>query len=175
MEYAFYQLLLFFSIYCMISWGISVSFFALSEGFYDHRGMVRGPALLSGGLGAMMLIVGQQYILKNVDIMFAGGYLAATYVLAFLIALVLGVLGRVIINGLCGQKLARLRWYHPFLWAFGGVILVYHLHPLIEVVTNWISPWVHLAFLLVFWLMFVPGLMDGITGLMDYKRKTRFS
>ena len=175
MEYQFYQLLLFFSIYCLISWGISVSFFALTEGFYDNRGIVRGPIFLSGGLGAMILVVGQQYMLKNVDIMFAGGYLAATYGLAVLTALILGILGMVFVNCLCGQKLVQLRWYQPFLWGFGGLILVYHLHPLIEVVTNWISPWVHLAFLLVFWLEFVPGLVDGIAGLSDYKRKTHFS
>lgn len=171
MGYDFYQLMLFFSIYCIAGWLINVSFYMLETGSFDNRGVSRGPAMISCGIGAMVVLLGQQYMLKNIDIAFAGGYLAATFLLSLVTALVLSVSGLLIVNGLCGEKLARLRWYQPLLWALSGLVLVYHLHPLVEVVTKWISPWVHMIFLVIFWLNFVPGLIDGLCGLAAYRRK----
>lgn len=164
MGYQFYELLLLFSIYSIIGWIIGICSSALTKEIYENHGICRGPYCPSYGIGAILILYAMNYLtLYNEPLM------------AFLAGLAIGTVLEMIVmgcvNGLCGGKLIFFRWYHPLLFGAGGVILVCHLNPLITVVVRSISPWIHLAFLVLFWLYFTSHFIEGISRMMLYKKK----
>ena len=172
MEYQIYEILLIFSICSILGW-MAVGFgFALNGGGFQNRGICRGPYLISFGLGALLIIGGMELFERKTDYQVPEPILA--FLLGILSGLVLGFLAKVIVDGLCGEKLVRWQWFHPLLCGLGAVILVLHLAPILIAYIRWMSPWVHLVFLLVYWMKFISDLIEGISALHKFKRKSTF-
>lgn len=170
MGYQLYEILVLFAIYSILGWIAETFGFALSGRGYQNRGICRGPYLPSYGLGALAVVYGAFYIKSSFSLS-GQELLAADFGLGFAAAVVIGFLAKWITNGLCGEKIIRIRWYQPFLCGFAAVILVVHLHPLLSALIQWISPWIHLLFLLAFWLKFLSDLIDGLWTFRRYKKK----
>lgn len=165
MDYQFYEVLLLFSIYSIMGWIIGICSSALTKGIFENHGICRGPYCPSYGIGALLIIYGMSYLTWF-----------QVPVRAFLAGLVIGTILEIVVmgcvNGLCGGKLISFRWYHPLLFGAGGVILVCHLNTLLTAAIRSISPWVHLAFLIVFWLYFASQFIEGISKMMGYKKRS---
>ena len=165
MGYELYELLLLFSIYSIIGWGIGVCGSALTKGIYENHGICKGPYCPSYGLGALVILFVMSYLTQfNVPLT------------AFLSGLAVGTILEIVVmgcvNGLCGAKLLAFRWYHPLLMGAGSVILICHLNPLLTVVIRSISPWIHFAFLILYWLFFASQFIEGISKMMRFKKRS---
>ena len=168
MGYELYELLLLFSIYSIIGWGIGICSSALTKGIYENRGICRGPYCPSYGIGALLILFSMNYLtMYHVVLM--------SFLAGLAIGTILEILVMSCVNGLCGGKLISFRWYHPLLFGAGGVILVCHLNTLLTAVIRSISPWVHFAFLILFWLFFVSQFIEGISKMMRFKKRSTIS
>lgn len=172
MDYQLFEFMLLFAFYCIIGWVIEVFGFALADGRFQNRGLCRGPYLIAYGLGAMAVLYGMEYARVEFEKI---PELAVAFGLGFCVGLLLGLLSKAFVNGLSGGKIIRVHWYHPILCGLGAVILIAHLNPLLTAYMRWASPWLHFIFLLVFWCRFVSDLLDGVDGLMQYKKNPHFS
>lgn len=174
MDYQIFEILLLYAIYCILGWVCQVMGFSLAGKGYQNRGLCKGPYLTSYGLGAFAVIFSVEYTSAKFQLegipLPARAFCAGT-----VIALILGVLSMVTVNGLCGSRLIRIRWFQPILCGFLSVILIVHLNPLLSAYIRWMSPWVHLFFLLFFWMQYLSQLFDGISGLLRLKKKMHFS
>ena len=164
MGYQFYELLLLFSIYSVIGWMIGVCGSALTKGIYVNHGICKGPYCPSYGLGALVILFAMSYLTQyNVPLT------------AFLAGLLIGTILEIVVmgcvNGLCGGKLLAFRWYHPLLMGAGSVILVCHLNTVLTAIIRSISPWIHFAFLILFWLYFASQFIEGISKMMLFKKR----
>lgn len=172
MEQQLFEILLLFSFYCILGWITEVFGFALNGAGYQNRGICRGPYLLSYGTGAVAVLYADEYIRENVEL---GDFpeIAAVFLLGAAAGLTLGLLSKGIIDGISGAKLVCLKWYQPLLCGFGAVIMIFHLNPVLTAFISWMTPWVHMIFLLVFWMRFLPEIIDGIYALWKYRKKNR--
>lgn len=174
MDYQIFEVLLLYAFYCILGWICQVLGFSLVGQGYRNRGICKGPYLTAYGLGALAVIYSVEYgtiyfQLEDIPLPIRA-FCAGT-----VIALILGLLSRVAVNGLCGARLIRIRWFHPVLCGLLSVVLIIHLNPLLTAYIRWMSPWVHLIFLLFFWMQYLSQVFDGITGLLRYKKKMHFS
>lgn len=168
MGYQVYEILLLFSIYSILGWVVSICGSSLINGYFENRGICRGPYCASYGIGALLILYAMSYLDSYSKPI-------AAFVLGIAFGLIVGLLTLLAVNGLCGERLLRYKWYYPLLSGAGGVILVCHLNPLITAVIRSISPWVHLAFLLVFWFFFGAQFVEGISRMMLFKKKSTIS
>lgn len=161
MNYQLYQLLLFFAIYAITGWIISVFYHALVEENGNQLRVCKGPYCPAYGFGALILIVAMGFVEYTIPLAFVGG-------------LVIGTLTELITIGLtrvCSKKRVKgFKWYHPLLWGAGGTILMTHGHPLIELVTNRISPWIHFGFLVIFLIIAISDYIDGIADIIAERK-----
>lgn len=164
MGYQLYEILLLFSIYSIIGWMIGICSSALTQGRFENHGICKGPYCPSYGAGVLLILYAMEYL--DLDNGPVTGFFVGMALGTFLELVVM-----VCINGLCGGKLIRFKWYHPPLFGAGSVILVCHLNPLLTVIMRSISPWIHLAFLILFWMYFASQFIDGISKLMEHKKK----
>lgn len=164
MGYQFYEILLLFSIYSVMGWVIGICSSAMTEERFENHGICKGPYCPSYGVGALLIL----YIMEYLD-------LNSAPILGFLIGAVVGTflesITMICINGLCGGNLISFKWYHPIFFGAGGVILTCHLNSLLTVVIRSISPWIHFAFLVIFWMYFASQFIEGILKMVEYKKK----
>ena len=103
----------------------------------------------------------------------AGG---VDFVVAFLLGIVccfiLGLFSRMLLNGLLGERIVQVRWYHYILSGFSALALVFHINPIVVAVIRHINPWIHMIFLLIFWSKLVSDWVDGLADLIK-RRKER--
>lgn len=162
MGHQIYEIMLFFSIYSILGWLAEICAFALREDGGCRGGVCSGPWCTSFGLGALAVLGGAEYF--GVD-----------PIKALLLGMVFGFITEIftaaMINGLAGQKMVKIKWYHPILFGLGGALLVCHLHPLLTAFTHRINPWIHFGFLILFWIFYPGQLIEGLAALSEKKRK----
>lgn len=162
MNYQLYQIFLFFSIYSIVGFVINFMYRAIVGEKFTNTKICKVPCCPSYGLGALGII-------------FAMGYLENNPLVAFATGAVIGSLVEVVtilLTRLCsGKSMGKLKWYHPLLWGAGGTILMTHLHQLIELATNRISPWVHFGFLVFFFIVFIADYVDGVATRLEQRKE----
>lgn len=177
MEFQIYEILLLFAVYSILGWAAAVCLFAKREGIYDNRGVCRGPWLPAFGLGGLFAVYAsepaaafiQEWTGIDANLLPAGAFVcgAAAWV-------VFGLPAKALVNGLCGKKLIRMR-DGDLLWAgAASAVAVCGLQPVITVLMRWISPWIHMVLLLLFYMQFLSELVDGLDSLESYKKKRTF-
>jgi uncharacterized membrane protein len=176
MNMQLYELMLLFAIYSILGWVIQVLYFALTENQYDNRGVCAGPWCPSYGFAALLILFGASVLTRQYGVNFkeVGGLMAAL-VLGLVAGLISGLASKAVVNGLSGARIVHLRWEQMLLFAIGGALLICHIQPLMLVLIRGISPWVHLVFLLFFWVRLLSELVDGLAGLRAYKKKNHLS
>ena len=88
----------------------------------------------------------------------------------FAVGLVMWLLSALVINGFCGAKVIHLKWYYPILAGFGAWILILQLNPLLVVFIKRLPSWIHMVFLLVYWVRSFPELGAGMMELNKFKK-----
>ncbi len=169
MNYQLYEILLLFSIYSILGWVIEVFLFALQNKGFQNRGVCYGPYLSSFGFGALAVLQVNTLAAENLNLspeMAFGGI----FVIGVIAGLVMWLASALIINGFCGAKVIHLKWYYPILAGFGAWILVLQVNPLLVCLIQWIPSWIHLVFLLAYWVRFFPELVDGIMEMKKFKK-----
>ena len=162
MDYQLYQILLFFAIYAIIGFAISIMYRALAGEASTNLRSCKGPYCPAYGFGVLALILVMGMVKNN-----PLTALAAGAVIGSLVEVITILLTRLC----CGRKAGRFKWYHPLLWGAGGTILMTHVHPLIELASNRISPWIHFGFLVVFLIVFLADYVDGIAILLEQRKE----
>lgn len=76
--YTWYQILLFFFLYCMFGWIFESIYVSVSEGQWTNRGFLRGPWIPIYGFGAIMILFATEPFRGNYLMEFVSGMLAAT-------------------------------------------------------------------------------------------------
>lgn len=178
MNYQLYEIMLLFAFYSILGWlgaGIAASFHG---GGFSDRGLCRGPFMPSFGAGALIVLLYGGYVAAAAEEKFslridAGGVdFAVAFSLGIACCFILGLFSRLIINGLSGEPIVQVRWYHYILSGFSALALVFHINPIAVAVIRHISPWIHMIFLLIFWSKLVSGVIDGLADLIR-RRKER--
>ena len=178
MDYQIYEIMLLFAFYSILGWigaGITASFHG---GGFSNRGLCKGPFMPVFGIGALIVLfcgghaaaAAEENFSLRID---AGGVdFAVTYLLGIVCCFILGLLSRLLLNGLSGEQIVQIRWYHYILCGFSALALVFHINPIVITVIRRISPWVHMIFLLIFWSRLVSDWVDGLADLRK-RRKER--
>ena len=173
MDYQVYEILLLFAIYSIAGWIIEVFLFILQNRGLQNRGVCYGPYLISFGFGALAVLYGLSYLERDFNL-----EPAARFGAVFLIGVAAGVLlylgSAGFINGICGSKVIRFKWYYPILAGFGALILVFQINPLLMALIRRLPSWIHMIFLLLYWTRLLPELVDGIRQMKKFKKKHTF-
>lgn len=161
MNYQLYQIFLFFSIYSIVGFIINFMYRAIVGETSTNTKACKGPYCPAYGVGVLILIFVMGFAENEPPMAFAAGAVIGGLVEA----------ATILLTKLCsGRKTERLKWYHPLLWGAGGTILMTHIHQLVEVATNRISPWIHFGFLVVFLIVFISDYVDGIWNLLGQRK-----
>ncbi len=178
MEYQLYEIMLLFSVYSILGWAADGILFVLKNGRFERRGVCRGPYVTIFALGALTVIFGSEAL----EGFCAPGtllYFALVFGLGLLAALVYGFGSYVLCAGISGRRLAgrtgEFTWYMPVLAGFCALILVFHLNPLIILLLREITWWIQMIFLLIYWMNYLPDLIDGLIRLVKIRKKSTFS
>lgn len=169
MDYQLYEILLLFSIYSIAGWIFEVFLFALQNRGFQNRGICYGPYLSSFGFGALGILYGNVFLEENFTLNPAVSF-GCIFVLGVAAGLVMWFASALVINGFCGAKVIHLKWYYPVLAGFGAWILVFQLNPLMTLIIRWLPSWIHMIFLLAYWVRFFPELVDGIIEMKKFKK-----
>lgn len=169
MDYQLYEILLLFSIYSIAGWIFEVFLFALQNRGFQNRGVCYGPYLSSFGFGALGILYGNAFLEENAALSPAVSF-GCIFLLGVAAGLVMWMASAFIINGFCGAKVIHLKWYYPVLAGFGAWILVFQLNPLLTAFIRWLPSWIHMVFLLVYWVRFFPELVDGVIEMKKFKK-----
>ena len=145
MDYQLYEILLLFSIYSIAGWIFEVFLFALQNRGFQNRGICYGPYLSSFGFGALGILYGNVFFEENFSLNPA---------VSFGCIFVLGVAAGLVM------------WFA----SFGAWILVFQLNPLMTLIIRWLPSWIHMIFLLAYWVRFFPELVDGIIEMKKFKK-----
>lgn len=163
MNYELYEILLFFSIYSIFGWIIELCCFQLTGKDNLRPGIGRGPWCTAYGIGALLVIIGAEK--------FGSGPVEG-FILGVAAGTLMAMISQILINGLSGEKRQRLRWYQPGIFGICGILLVYHIHPLLTTMIRWGRPWIHLIFLMLFWIYYPGDFIEGIADLLRDKKKS---
>lgn len=174
MEYQLYEILLLFSIYSILGWAAVGFLFALKGNGFINRGICRGPYLMSFGIGALAVLQGSVF-LETVFRLGSPQYFAGVFGLGLVAGLVLGLLSAAVCNGISREKKVRFVWYHPILAGASALILVFHINYLVTAIIRAVSPWIHLIFLVIFFMRFLPETVDGLVSLWRLRKKENIS
>ena len=77
-EYAWYQWLTFFFIYCFFGWIFESSYVSLKKKHFVNRGFLRLPMLPLYGTGAVMMLWVSLPVKDNLFLVYLSGVVAAT-------------------------------------------------------------------------------------------------
>lgn len=174
MEYQLYEILLLFSIYSILGWAAVGFLFALKGNGFANRGLCRGPYLMSFGIGALAVLRGSIF-LETVCRLGSPQYFAGVFGLGVSAGLVLGLSSMAVCNGISGAKKVRFLWYHPILAGVLALLLVFHINYLVTAIIRTVSPWIHLIFLVIFFMCFLPETVDGLIALWRLRKKENIS
>lgn len=166
MGYMIDELLMLFAVYSILGWIINVSIYNLLEGRFDHRSICKGPYAASFGIGAMTFLACSEMASQSIISVFGMGVV---------VGLLIQVTAALLIKAFCGQWLVLHRWYYIPMFGIAGVLLYYQVNPLVLAITNSISPWIRLAVLLVFWMNFIPDVIDGIAKMTEFRKKANIA
>lgn len=169
MDYQLYEILLLFSIYSIAGWIFEVFLFALQNKGFQNRGVCYGPYLSAFGFGALGILYGNAFLEENFTLNPTVSFISI-FVLGIAVGLVMWFLSALVINGFCGAKVIHLKWYYPILAGFGAWILILQLNPLLVVFIKRLPSWIHMVFLLVYWVRYFPELVDGIMEMKKFKK-----
>lgn len=168
MEYQLYEILFLFAVYSILGWLAETVIFALPAGAFRNRGVCRGPYVTSFGIGALGVLYAGSYLsqlLTRGSPAFFGGVFAA----GFCAGLILLFLSKVVINSLSGRKIVVMKWYYPLLCGLMGLLLYFHINPVVAGLMRRLNPWICLTFLLIFWIKFIADFIDGLWNLRKRK------
>lgn len=172
-DYQLYEILLFFALYSMLGWAADQCVFALRKR-PGGRGLCRGPYMPAFGTAALLILAWSQPTARGMAAWMGNGRdlslpAAALCGLAAggLCALAAGAL-----EWICsGRRMTRLSVFDPLLWMAGSVIIVMHLHPLLLAATRHLSPWIHMVFMVVFYLQMTGDCVDGAADLLRSRKE----
>lgn len=162
MGYRIDEVLMLFSIYSVLGWCINMCVYYLIEKRIDRRSICRGPYSAAFGIGAVAMIICNVATPKYISAIFGVGVVAGVVVQAT---------AALVIRVLSGKWLIAHKWYLIPLFGIANVLLFYQVQPFIGTVLGRVSPWIKLVILLVFWMSFIPDLIDGICKMIDFKKK----
>lgn len=178
MNYQLYEIMLLFAIYSILGWIGAGIISSVHGGGFSNRGLCKGPFMPVFGIGALIVLFCGGHAASATEEKFslridAGG---VDFVVAFLLGIVccfiLGLFSRIFLNGLSGERIVQVRWYHYILSGFSALALVFHINPIVVAVIRHINPWIHMIFLLLFWSKLVSDWVDGLADLIK-RRKER--
>ena len=98
-------------------------------------------------------------------------YISAIFGVGVVAGVVVQATAALVIRVLSGKWLIAHKWYLIPLFGIANVLLFYQVQPFIGTVLGRVSPWIKLVILLVFWMSFIPDLIDGICKMIDFKKK----
>lgn len=156
MEYQLYEIMLFFSIYSILGWLADACFEALvTKDALSTVKICKGPWRGSWGVGAILILTASQS--------FGGGPVWG-FILGALIGSVIGGIRILLIASIVNERKQTVALHRLILYGVCGVLLVCHLHPLLTAYVRWMNPWVHMAFLIFFWLRYPGEVIEGIAS-----------
>lgn len=164
MEYQLYEILLLFAICSVLGWVGLVCVTALTENRYENRSVCRGPCSIGCGAGAVLLLQAGEI---------GGDSFFGVFGIGVAAGLFIELLSAAVINGICKEKLIVMRWYHLILSGLCAVVFVFHLNPILIGLIRWAPPWANLLLLLLYWIPFLSRLVDGLSALLDYRKKKK--
>jgi len=173
MEYQLYEIMLLFSVYSILGWIVDGILFALKNGEFEHRGICRGPYVTIFALGALAVICGSEAA-ESFCPAEAAAYFFLVFALGVFAALFFGFGSYVVCAGISGRKLrgrtGEFTWYMPVLAGLCSLILVCHLNPLMVLLLRRLPWWVQMILLLVYWMNYLPDLVDGFIRLIKIRK-----
>lgn len=162
MGYRLDEVLMFFAIYSIAGWLINMSIYYLIEGKFDKRSICRGPYSASFGTGALLLLI------CNIA---APKFLSAIFGVGVAVGLLIQALASVIIRLFSGKWIILHKWYLIPLFGVANVLMFYQVQPFVSAVVSAMPPWIRMTLLLVFWMSFVPDIIDGFARMTEYRKK----
>lgn len=177
MKYQLYEGMLLFAIYSILGWigaGVAAS---LRDGRFTNRGLCKGPFMPVFGIGALIVLFCGGHAAAATEEKFslridAGGVeFVVAFFLGIICCFILGLFSRLFLNGLSGEQIVKVRWYHYILSGFSALVLVFHINPIVVVIIRRINPWIHMIFLLIFWSKLVSDWIDGVMDLRKRKKE----
>lgn len=177
MEYQLYELLLFFALYSILGWAADRCIFALRRR-KGGRGLCKGPYMPAFGAAALLLISWSESAARevaawlgtdlNMDLPAAALCgMASGAVCAFVVA--------VLVRLASGKSLVHVSFSDVLMWMTGGILVIMGLQPLLVAIIRWINPWVHMIFMIIFYMQFAGDCIDGIAALFKYRRRRTLS
>lgn len=176
-EYQLYELLLFFALYSVLGWAADRCVFALRRR-KGGRGLCRGPYMPLFGAAALLIIVGTGPAAREMTA-WLGTERDLSLPAAVLCSCAAGAvcaISAALLSRICsGRWLLHVSVWDPLLWMAGGVLIIMALQPPLTFVIRWISPWIHLVFLCVFYIKMTGDWIDGVWSLVRFRKKGTIS
>lgn len=176
-EYALYELLLFFVLYSVLGWIADRCVFALRKR-KGGRGICKGPYMPLFGAAALLVVIWSGPAARAMEA-WLGTWRDLSLPAAVLCGAAAGgvcaVSAALFARLLCGSWLIHVSVWDPLLWMAGGVLTVMKLQPLLENVIRQVNPWVHLIFLCAACVYMAGDWIDGVAGLLRYRKKGTIS
>ena len=159
-----YDYLFYFVVYSFIGWCTEVCFCSVSTGKFVNRGFLNGPVCPIYGFGMVIVIYILTPVTENLFLLFFGSMILAS-------ALEL-------VTGWALKKLFHTSWWdysdkpfnlggyiclgYSFYWAFGGVLMMRVIHPMIADLIAKINPKLGFVFLCVSFAVFAVDFVATI-------------
>lgn len=165
---SFYKLLCYFIIYSFLGWCGEVIYKFSETGRFINRGFLFGPILPIYGFGVVIVIVCLTPIKKKLILLFTSSIVLTT-TLEY-------------ITGYILELLFDTKWWDyshvPFningyicleaslIWGFGCIIIMYLVHPIVELFVTWLSKKLVIVFHLVFFILLAIDIIFSVSTLL---------
>lgn len=143
MEYAWYELGIFFFVYSFLGWCLEVSYRALRTRHFVNRGLLSGPVCPAYGVGAVTILVALEPL--------GGANIPAQLIGCMILANVVEYFSGAFVERLAGHSMANYRksrlslmslpgLLYALVWGGLAMLMLYFLHPFLYLICQLIPP-----------------------------------